>query len=104
MLRTALDLTFALRVAFPAVRVAFPAVRVAFPALRVAFPVVWSGVLWPTELFEGCTVEARLARELVPGITNPRRQRCEQVSHPTLEFTARANHVSMKVGTSRPRP
>ena len=37
---------------------------------------------------------------LVPGITNPRRQRCEQVSHPTLEFTARANHVSMKVGTS----
>jgi hypothetical protein len=64
VLRTALDLTFALRVAFPAVRVAFPAVRVAFPALRVAFPVVWSGVLWPTELFEGCTVEARLAREL----------------------------------------
>jgi hypothetical protein len=57
VLRTALDLTFALRVAFPAV-------RVAFPALRVAFPVVWSGVLWPTELFEGCTVEARLAREL----------------------------------------
>ena len=57
VLRTALDLTFALRVAFPAV-------RVAFPALRVAFPVVWSGVLWPTELFEGCTVEARLTREL----------------------------------------
>jgi len=40
------------------------AVRVAFLALRVAFPVVLSGVLWPTALFEGCTVEARLTREL----------------------------------------
>jgi len=50
VLRTALDLTFA--------------VRVTFPALRVAFPVVLSGVLWPTALFEGCTVEARLTREL----------------------------------------
>jgi hypothetical protein len=45
---------------------------------------------------EDLTLRARL----VPGITNPRRQRCKQVSHPTLEFTARANHVSMKVGTS----
>jgi hypothetical protein len=44
VLRTALDLTV---------------------ALRVAFPVVWSGVLWPTALCEGLTTaEDRLAREL----------------------------------------
>jgi len=51
VLRTALDLTFA--------------VRVTFPALRVAFPVVLGGVLWPTALFAGVWVaKDRLTREL----------------------------------------
>jgi hypothetical protein len=36
---------------------------------------------------------------LVPGITISRRQRYKEVTHPILEFIARTNHASMKVGT-----